>query len=686
MPILIPSSGAPWSAERLDEFCKSSSGAPPYWPHRSEALWALFDCLEALSFDYPEFQRWVYAELRPHIGDRPTPSSSVERNDLRGLSASYSLYLLLIQLRKPHRLSNLETRSQVRRLIGFWALCQYLEDWSPANTAIASVRKIVSSKLGSNDYVGALERYLQKAKKRLQNAIALNPGRSFEIGLMGTDFAKSGAIAVQTKSHEFNTDLQRHWATHLRDASSNRVRAMPGKDALSLNSLRYAGQDLRLRVKAGDCMAIAACLQVITRLPARLLKGLPLQSHSGAGRFLAHLDLNLGRYVFDLKMVVDLSDVPTATSDHLCVKTSLGSINLPQFLCKSLRAFVKRRPEERYLGDIVQFDLPNPRSTLVQSHGHRITLSRIQSTLPTLLIQKGAHRWPTAVATQSWWLVSKGRRAYSVCPQHRINALTKVSYEHLGWGQGTDSNDQDKFVGSALTPRPESLKTIAEFLRSTCEKTDRVRDSEQLNKWAAFCSFLAAWFLALRARERYPVDWIAAANEQCIEINDKDIHLEAPAPVPVIAQMRAVLMTWNAVVAAFIANAKRDRTIPSALCEQIESLCKNGAFPLFSVDGISTIRFAGTDTWLRHLPAQFRPARNFGRHFWPWRLMERGVFQRQVDVLMRHQTTYLVPYGSKQIASYEVDVAALRTAMEAEVLETLGSDFLDAIREDAGND
>jgi hypothetical protein len=89
---------------------------------------------------------------------------------------------------------------------------------------------------------------------------------------------------------------------------------------------------------------------------------------------------------------------------------------------------------------------------------------------------------------------------------------------HLGWGHSVGSNDQDIFVGSVLTPQPDSLKTIAEFLMSSCEDPDQVRTVDQLNRWAAYCTYLAAWFLALRARERYPVEWIAAAYEQQVAV------------------------------------------------------------------------------------------------------------------------------------------------------------------------
>jgi hypothetical protein len=685
MPTESVSSGTFWSAERLDEFCKRCSGAPPDWPHRSAAVWALLDCLGAAAVEFPELQLWTQAELRPHIAEASQQVVSIERNLLRGRSKSYSMYLLLIELRKPHRLANLHTRSMVRRLLGYWSLIQYLEDWTPKNSSIASIKKIVSSSGESADVVGKLERFLSKGHRRLIQAIESNPIQSSDIGLSNAHFKNEPVTTADTLWGNFNTGLRKHWATHIRDASSNKVRAIPGKDALSVNALRHAGKELKERVRAGDIESIATCLQVVTLLPERLLKLLPLDSSDKSPRFLAHLDLSNGRYVFDLSMAVDISEIPPEFCAHLCVTTGRGFVYLPKFLLLSIRQIAENKKGAQCLGDIIQFSLPNPRSTLVQSFGHRITLSRIQSALPALLIHKGAHRWPVAIATQSWWLVSKGRRAYSVCPQSRVNELTAQTFEHLGWGKIDGGKCDDQFVGSALAPSPESLKKIAEFLRSACVPIDKVCTIEQLNKWAAYCSFLSAWFLALRARERYPVNWMALVHERQIGVNDKDVHLDAQEPVPVIKQLREVMVAWNAVVAAFYANFEQEKAALCKLRVEIESIGLNAEFPLFSIDGIATIRLVGTDTWLRHLPVTLRVVRNFGRHYWPWRLMERGIVQRQVDLLMRHKTTYLSPYGAKRVAAFEIDAECLRHAMESEIADLLGKHFLIADCEDGEN-
>ncbi|TXH88662.1 MAG: hypothetical protein E6Q78_09880 [Rhodoferax sp.] len=664
-----------WDFERLEEFCRCCSGAPEGWAYRSAALRALLECLQAVSPEYPDFEGWINRDLRGYIEASGHEVAPAKRNPLHGQSESHRLYLFLIEMRRPHLISNMQVLPEARKLVGHWMLSQYLIDWKPKNSTVVKVGRLAFSVNSSADTMEGIERYLRAARKGLIKAIELNPVSAAEIGLIRPRFTAEPDPTVKSPWGVFNGDLCRHWATHIRDASSNKVRAMPGRDALTCNALHQAGQELRARVKVGDCTTMASCLQLITRLPERLLKELPLQSNVKAPKYLAHIDLESGRYVFDLGMVVDISERSPESSAHLYVPTKQGCVYLPSFLLKALRMIEADKPEAQKLGQLIEFQLPNPRATLVGTDAHRVTLSRIQSTLPVLLLKDGAHRWPVAIATQSWWLVSTGRRSYSVCPQRRVDELTARVYEYLGWGSLHREGSDDQYIGSALTPRPDALRNIADFLRSSCVPPARVRTVEQLNKWAAYCTFLAAWFLALRNRVSYPVDWTDLVQAPRIFVNDKDTHADPPRPIPVIKQLRSVLEIWTSAVAAFLAHRDVENTRMVELCFHIEASAKDGTYPLFHVCGINTIQSAGTDTWQRHLPAKLCPVRNFGRHFWPWRLMERGVLQRQVDLLMRHQTNYLVPYGPKRLAVFEDDAEKLRSAMECEISDLLGQDF-----------
>lgn len=661
-----------WDSEKAENFIRRCAGAPPDFPHRQAVSCALRESLDAVAADYADFALWWSRSLRPTLEDSALSVVPGARNLLHGRSKSHGFYLLLLAMRRPHRVERLELRSTVYKLLGYWALNQYIDDWVPKNSAIARVRTLTFTVIERTDALGTIERYLTHARKRLNAAIQSNVTNAVEIGLASEQRTSKSESCLDTPWGTFNADIRRHNATHIRDASASEVRATLGKDTLSRNSLQYAGTRLRDRVRIDDESAIATCIQVITRLPERLIRYLPLSTNPEAARYFAHLDMQAGRYVFDLQMAVDIAEYPPHASANLFLPTTLGFVVLPPFIAKALRSKALGVSNAKTLGDLIRFDLPNPRTTLVKSHGHLITLSRIQASLPALLLAQGAHRWPVALATQSWWLVSKGRRAYSACSQGRINEATQSSYNLLGWGSIDCLEGASQFVGSALTPKPESLSRISDFLLSGCVAPHMVCKAEQVNHWAAYCTFMAAWLLALRDRVRYPIVWTDLMDSAQVLVNDKDAHIDPPSPIPVAYTLARIARAWCNVVSSFLANTKDTKPGIAELTDRIRSSASGGKFPLFHIDGMSTVIPAGTDTWLRHLPAQLRPSRNFGRHYWPWRLMERGLVQRQVDLLMRHQTTYLVPYGAKRMSFLEEDSRTLRGALEEEMLALLG--------------
>jgi hypothetical protein len=72
----------------------------------------------------------------------------------------------------------------------------------------------------------------------------------------------------------------------------------------------------------------------------------------------------------------------------------------------------------------------------------------------------------------------------------------------------------------------------------------------------------------------------------------------------------------------------------------------------------------GYKTWHDSLPQNIRLKPNFSRQFWPLKLMDRGVDQVVMDLLMRHQLDSLPPGTSRSLKSMARSIDVLRTAME----------------------
>jgi hypothetical protein len=669
------SSLPPLSAQQLTDFATLCTGAPPDWPHRTMALHTLVMCCSALDRDYPRFGDFARTQLTKYVASFDEEPEMV-RDLLDGRTKSYRFYSLLCELRRRHQVTSL-CHAETSKLIGTWALQQYLTGKTPPDHATQTIKKIVRNPRAVDDPAGCVNRYLSRARVRLQKAIVQNNSKASAIGLAEAqedlplgDYSERDPVTV------FNADLRRTWCNHIRDATQQEVHGTIGKDTLTKASLALAGRDIRAGFRSAEGAAVSIALQVITRLPARLLRRLPLSPSAGKATPLAWLDIACGKYLVNPVMFVELAKTPDSQNSALHLAVVNLEISLPPGLVLELQRASRNCPNALTLGEVIKIEDVNPRSTLVDSHGHRITLSRIQTSLPALAIAQGHHRWPVALGCQAWWLVSRGRRAYSVCEQRDVDAVINANYVALGWGELPPRAECERYIGSPLAPTPHAVRRVASFLRSGCVPTSKVRSIEHLNAWAAYVSFVLALALSLRARTIYPIHWSEIWGDDRTSVNDKDIAREPAPPIPVCRILSNTGKEWKSALEAFVAHCHDVEQGESALVALIQAkLHDHESLAVFSVDALSSIRPVGTDTWRRELPISLRLPPNFGRHFWPWRLQKAGVNQRRVDLLMRHKTSYMDHYSGYTLNCYQADFERLRDAMECELQQLFGHAF-----------
>lgn len=638
------------------EFAAKSIGAPPDWPHKAMAIHGLCKVLTAIE----EYNSKIHVV---HLNGLRALSSILvgqksQRNLLFGRSSAHRLYLCILELERPRKIVSIEVEKSLLLLVGHWVLIKFLTNRDPQSTGLNLVRKALATQ-DTQSFQGALTRAISKASEALRKAAIQQPEIAVQIG---HSFSES---KEKKEARNFDEELARNIGMRLHFSSKSGVQGTLGHNSLTSESLLSVGRFLQSRVSAGDEAAIGTCLQVLTRFTRLILQLMPVALGDHQPAALAWLNVDAGSIYVRPEL---FSPKPRSAWNEVlvnCVQISPAQIVLPHFLQTEIR----KRKSDLINKDSVEFgklfiveDI-NPRSSLYPSPGHLITLSRIQETICASALNAGNHRWPVAVSTFNLQLVARGRRAYSVVSSKHVHKACASVYRALGWEENLSSPTNFLF-GSALTPRPESITRAAEFLDGQCLKATSVTHSFQLNHWATRTSFLCALALALRRRNVYPLDYHRIARSETVHVNDKDIHFEENK-VPVASHLRVALAQWNCAVSSLIraiSNSEYENDV--ILLQAIQQLGIEGRYPVFSIVGGVALEPAGTKTWFNALPSIIKLAENFGRHFWPQELEKLGLTQRHVDLLMRHQTTYVQPYKSGSTAIKKADEDKLRRAIE----------------------
>lgn len=638
------------------------TGAPADRPHWGSALRSTLHALQGLAGLFP-----ALSALLTHVHEQVSLEGRAEvshRNPLQGRMEGHLLYSTLLKLDALTVISQ-EHWKPVMTTLGAWLLRRYLNGAEPRPS---SLRNLVLALSGRGMQAEALARMQARGLNSLREAIAEVPAKAALLGLCEPPVKNT---PIGEPSARFRIGFQRHFSQLIKYAGERSVQGTQGHGALSSSGLRQVGVRLRSGVEAGEDLAMAQCLQARTWLTPELLKALPLVDGAVPEGLAAWINLKTGMYCYQLDLIVELrEDVNEATRDCYMPASKIVMVPLPPFCLRALRERNKLQRNLNSLltvGDLIQVDDTSPRSSILESEGYRITMRRLQESIAPVALEAGHRRWPVALATGAFWLVSRGRRAYSVCSSDRIWSAVQEIHKALGWDTGRPQLEAPPavFVGSAVCPRSDAMARVLAFLESQCAAHRQQPNHEWLNWIAAKTSFITCLALALRSSVKYPLDWLALASRDEICFTDKHVHEQDSDPLPVVSCLTHTMQEWNAAVPLVLAHESHSVQGQNRhWVEQVSAMSKEGKYPVGEVLFSAVWQPASTDTWRLRLPPSLRLVPNFGRHFWPWALEEHGLHQKLVDLLMRHQTTYLPQSGADVYMSPARQRAKLRQVME----------------------
>jgi len=300
-----------------------------------------------------------------------------------------------------------------------------------------------------------------------------------------------------------------------------------------------------------------------------------------------------------------------------------------------------------------------------------VTSRRIQESIPALLLQGGSPRWPVALATNSHFLTTRGRRQYGVCRADEIQNIANKVYRLLGWPIAAH-HGSDELVGSQLTPKSESITTALQYL---CCRADACPDSansheeivKRLNSHAEWLAMFLALTLALREWQVYKLHVSELLVGDKAHFDDKDVHAYKGPGVPVCVLLKSVVAGWFSFCQVLVNQLENIGSANShALATRIRERLSNTSSPdcFFTVDTVDRLHPIGHGAWTSALPQNIRLVANFARHFWPLRLMDLCIEQLAIDVLMRHQFDELTPGSSYMLKTPEKVMSKLSASID----------------------
>lgn len=596
---------------------------------------------------------------------------------------AHGLYVLAIEVGARVELGK-PIDSDLLCVFGIWLVRRMLNpQWMPPASTVARVRAALvrpEGRTAQGWQTAGRQRAVTNATHALQQSIEAHPKAAAAIGLRA--LTKRPARASDPLS-VFGRAFRRR-VHNLRDfASMNHIAGAAGYGSLSKRGLREAGQRLRERVHAGEALATHMCLQVLSHLPSHTLKLLPIRDDDVApdDDTLAWMSSKAGTYNYRLFHLMERGARPAPGAEGCYeLTTQVVSIDLSPFLAEDLltRARSAGRPlatEQDLLGEI---DL-HPQADIEAGKGYKVTVRRVQESVPIHLLQEGLHRWPVALATNSQFVLSRGRPAYSVCRASAVMHAVNAGYELLGWPTAKVTCSDATLIGSFVTPRAEAVSAM---LNGLAERADRHRAGqssrdalmEDLNAHAGWVAAVMALCLALRKAVVYEVVQAELAAGIEAHVDDKHVHAVQGPPVPVAGFLQRTIVAWQAYCLGIATRLDvLGDTESLALAHRISDrvVQTHSTECVFVVGLHGQLVGVGTSTWHTVLPPTRALQNNFGRHFWPFHLMESGVAQLAIDVVMRHQIEGLPPAGSNTARSRRSTAERLRQAMDA-VITRLG--------------
>jgi hypothetical protein len=370
---------------------------------------------------------------------------------------------------------------------------------------------------------------------------------------------------------------------------------------------------------------------------------------------------------------------PEPGTEHLYeVTTQVVRLGLPPPLKRHLQAAAAAQTTPaNCVRRLLSASVHSPFARVAGQGAYRVTARKLADSLPPVLLAQGHTRWPIALATSSPYLVPQGRPFYGACRSQHIDTAAAAACAALDWPVPQPA-EPSGLVGAFVTTKPEAVSALLNHL---AVRADRASDLGSftgivrcLNVHAAWLAALWALAFALREWLLYglPGDQLRAGH--AVGFDEKQLHAIAGAAVPVAVIVRQTLRAWDALVerACTALQALGDEA-SLALASRIRQWVADPrrAPPVFEIDAAFDVQPVGHLTWRTGLPLHVRLVLNFGRHFWPLRLLDRNAPQLLLEVLMRHQQEGL-HVGSSHRTEIRADESARLRAVIDEGIAGLG--------------
>lgn len=666
------------SDQQIERAVRIMLDAPPDLPARADAMLGLAEAFGAVEPELPSV-----AQLRAKISacGLPIAASAVDGAVVVSLSRRRGIYLLYGLAReigaavRNHR----ELNTVLLKVFGIHCVRRLISDYQPTSGSIARIRGGLLQPQGRQAQgwsAAARARALNKAIAGLNEALQSNRKGAAEFGLA---VALVRVVNPQSPIDVFNISFRRRIENLIDFSTIDAVAAAGGYGTLSQAGLLHAGRQIMNNAQAGDPGAVLVALEIVSHLPSECVLLIPIQrGDAPPPNALAWLNLKIGIYCQVLYRILEKGAKVAAGKEHLYEKTTqVVTIHLSppfhQLLVEMDRASKGVATNVEGLTGPVGH---HPRSAVVEGGGYRVTARRMQESLPALLLQEGHHRWPVALATNSHFLVTRGRRAYGACRSDSIHKVMERSCELLGWPKPAAHSTRE-LVGTPTVPTSESIALCLNILRDRADSCDPTVDSFEsvcacLRVHAEWLSMLLSLALALRRWLIYEINFKEVAIGGLAKFNDKDIHEHQGPGVPVVTILSDAACGWVSLCREAVAALRVLADASSVeLADKIENALEGAADgQVFSIDALGHLTPIGYKTWFDVLPDNIRLQPNFSRQFWPLKLIEQDVEQVVMDYLMRHQFDSIPPGTSRSLKTLNRSMATLAAAMEA-VIATL---------------
>ncbi len=650
---------------------------PPGLPLWETALNGLLLMLRALIGRWPSAQA-IYDAVKDRFASlsSPIPPEKAEWAKVHIVSKHAELYAAIEVTDRARR--DQPQRQATLALMAVWGLRVLMGGKPPATATVAAARRQAErsgpeAELRKGDQQA--DRQLRASLRQLEDLIRSSPALAMRYGLTAPKepVSDSGSIA------SFNRRLQAHRTKLVSHAKARDHAGTAGHGGLTDNEMLQVGAEVLAGVLADDPQAVLDAIQIRTELSAPLIALLPVQlgpePPSGA---LAWVDLDRGCYCFRLNKVFKKGQLPAREAQSLYHQTS--QIVRIRLMDPVVAALESRRPKSATQGWIAL----GPMLGVAPTHGRRdiarigmyhLTAKKCQRALAGRLLARGHDRWSIALATQNFLLVAEAKEYYSAIPAETVEAANAEIHAVYGWpAPSVNLHGCTHLIGSRVVLKQTAIQRLFASISAAADSaplgTTVASVRRSINAHARLVGLTAAFCLCLREWEVYQLSPIELARALEVALEDKGVHLHGEAATPVVELLRRVCAAWlDFLRRASALLVKTGDPEGVALAAQINSMCSrtDGQDRLFIVGKDNKLHMVGHRVWVNGLPPSLRVRGNVFRHYWPLQLHLAGLWQLQIDVLMRHQVPGIHAATAHIVGTADGRRTAIATAMNLHI-------------------